>query len=207
MKRRLPTAFKTSSRAILLGTGVRAAARRCSALILSIALALPGATALRAQTIAPNNTQGMNTGLAAGSGGAMSDTTTTATTGPNGGTTSTSMDVRVPTAGAGTAATGFPAGESATSGSTNSMASGSSLGTAALSNSSTSINARSSTNPDTALQLPGEAPNSSSNVAKTTASTAGAASPGAICGPAVPSTDGGSVNLTEVVPGASLNGC
>jgi hypothetical protein len=63
------------------------------------------------------------------------------------------------------------------------------------------------------LQLPGEAPDSSSSSAartaassSTSASSAGRAG-GPICGPAVPTTDGGSVNLTSVVPGVSLNGC
>jgi hypothetical protein len=54
------------------------------------------------------------------------------------------------------------------------------------------------------LLLPGEMPDTSAQGATTTATAPGAPAP--ICPPPVPSTDGGSANLTEIA-GASLNGC
>jgi hypothetical protein len=63
--------------------------------------------------------------------------------------------------------------------------------------------------------LRGEAPDASTQAAKSTTSASGSAAgsaagpafSGAICGPLVPSTDGGSVNVTELAGGGSLNGC
>jgi hypothetical protein len=54
------------------------------------------------------------------------------------------------------------------------------------------------------LLLPGEIPDTSTQAASTTATAPSAASP--VCPPTVPSTDGGSVNLSEIA-GAALNGC
>jgi hypothetical protein len=53
--------------------------------------------------------------------------------------------------------------------------------------------------------LPGEIPDTSTQGASTTA----AAAPGSaasVCPPPIPTTDGGSANLTEIA-GASLGGC
>jgi hypothetical protein len=55
------------------------------------------------------------------------------------------------------------------------------------------------------LLLPGEIPDTSTQAASTTAAAPGSAS--AVCPPPVPSTDGGSANLTEIAGGASLGGC
>ena len=52
-------------------------------------------------------------------------------------------------------------------------------------------------------QLPGETPETSTQAARTTASAPAASSPTCV---AVPSTDGGSANLTEIA-GAALDGC
>ena len=54
------------------------------------------------------------------------------------------------------------------------------------------------------LLLPGEMPDTSTQAASTTATAPGPPSP--ICPPPVPSTDGGSANLSEIA-GGSLNGC
>ena len=54
------------------------------------------------------------------------------------------------------------------------------------------------------LLLPGEIKGTSTQAASTTATAPGAPSP--ICPPPVPSTDGGSANLSEMA-GASLSGC
>jgi hypothetical protein len=54
------------------------------------------------------------------------------------------------------------------------------------------------------LLLPGEIPDTSTQAASTTATAPSPPSP--ICPPPVPSTDGGSANLSEIA-GASLNGC
>jgi cytoskeletal protein RodZ len=54
------------------------------------------------------------------------------------------------------------------------------------------------------LLLPGEIPDTSTQAASTTATAPGPPSP--ICPPPVPSTDGGSANLSEMA-GVSLNGC
>jgi hypothetical protein len=54
------------------------------------------------------------------------------------------------------------------------------------------------------LLLPGEIPDTSTQAASTTATAPSTPSP--ICPPPVPSTDGGSANLSEIA-GASLNGC
>jgi hypothetical protein len=52
--------------------------------------------------------------------------------------------------------------------------------------------------------LPGEIPDTSTQAASTTATAPGA--PSTLCPASVPSTDGGSANLSEMA-GASLNGC
>ena len=78
-------------------------------------------------------------------------------------------------------------------------------GTATGSNATSGISAPSSNPSQVPLQLPGEAPDRS---AQSAATTAGASSHTAapICPPPVPTSDGGSANLTEMV-GGSLNGC
>ena len=84
-------------------------------------------------------------------------------------------------------------------------------GTTNAAGSSASITAPASTNPQAPLQLRGEAPDASTQAAKSATSASGSAAgpafSGAICGPLVPSTDGGSVNVTELAGGGSLNGC
>jgi hypothetical protein len=67
------------------------------------------------------------------------------------------------------------------------------------------ISASSSNTSQVPLQLPGEMLNTSTQSATSTAAAAShAASP--ICPPPVPTSDGGSANLTEMV-GGSLSGC
>jgi hypothetical protein len=68
-----------------------------------------------------------------------------------------------------------------------------------------SFSASSSNRSQLPLELPGEGSDTSTQAASTTATAPGP--PSTICTPPVPSTDGGSANLTELVGGMSLNGC
>jgi hypothetical protein len=70
-------------------------------------------------------------------------------------------------------------------------------GTGVGTSATASITAPASINPQSPLLLPGEAPSTSTQTAKVT--TRGAGTPSnTICPPPVPSTDGGSANLSEV---------
>jgi hypothetical protein len=66
------------------------------------------------------------------------------------------------------------------------------------------MNAATTTSPQLPLLLRGEIPDTSTQPANATASAPAPPSP--ICAPPVPSTDGGSANLSEIA-GLSLNGC
>jgi hypothetical protein len=192
---------------------VMRATRRCLRVVVStVALLLLGATAIHAQTAMPRNATG--TGAATSSpvtstNQNSSSATTAAIPGSNTTSSPASASATAITTSSVNAATTMSG--SAADGSTSPTTTGSAAGTTSLSGSSGSISASSATNPDAALQLPGEAPNASTNTANTTASSGAASSAGgsagSICGPAVPATDGGSVNLTEVVPGFSPSGC
>ena len=76
-----------------------------------------------------------------------------------------------------------------------------------------SISAPASINPQSALQLLGEAPDTSTDAAKVNArAAAGGASsapssPSTSCQVSVPSTDGGSANLTNIFGSGSSAGC
>jgi trimeric autotransporter adhesin len=96
-------------------------------------------------------------------------------------------------------------------GSASSPSSGSSSGTSSgatttglASGGPGAMNAAATTSPQSPLLLRGEIPDTSTQAASATASAPASASP--ICAPPVPSTDGGSANLTEIA-GVSLNGC
>jgi hypothetical protein len=67
------------------------------------------------------------------------------------------------------------------------------------------MNAAATTSPQSPLLLRGEIPDTSTQAASATASAPAPPSP--ICAPPVPSTDGGSANLTEIAGVVSLNGC
>ena len=67
------------------------------------------------------------------------------------------------------------------------------------------MNAAATTSPQSPLLLRGEIPDTSTQAASATASAPAPTSP--ICAPPVPSTDGGSANLTEIAGVVSLNGC
>jgi hypothetical protein len=71
-------------------------------------------------------------------------------------------------------------------------------------NGATRATSSASGSPQSPLLLPGEIPDTSTQAASTTA--AAPSSPSPVCPPPVPSTDGGSVNLTEIA-GASFGGC
>jgi hypothetical protein len=85
-----------------------------------------------------------------------------------------------------------PSGASSGSASSSGSAIGATGGTGASGNSQSPV------------LLPGEIPDTSTQAASTTAAAPGSASP--VCPPPIPSTDGGSANLTEIA-GASLGGC
>jgi hypothetical protein len=82
-----------------------------------------------------------------------------------------------------------------------------STGTASVAGASASIAAPASINPQSPLQLPGEAPGTSTQGPTGSSAAAAAGTPLAICGPPVPSTDGGSANITDLAGSASLGGC
>jgi hypothetical protein len=83
-------------------------------------------------------------------------------------------------------------------------ATGSASGGARATSSGAGAAGSGSTSSQAPLLLPGEIPDTSTQAASTTATAPSSSSP--ICPPPVPSTDGGSVNLTEIA-GASLGGC
>ena len=90
---------------------------------------------------------------------------------------------------------------------------GSTAAAAGAGGSISSITAPALTNPQSALQLPGETANASTDGAKVTTRATVSGSSGApssqspSCQAAVPSTDGGSVNLTGIFGGTSSGGC
>jgi len=96
----------------------------------------------------------------------------------------------------------LPSGESGAAGSGSAAAGG--VGTSGSTGAS-SISASSSNTSQVPLQLPGEIPNTSTQSATSTAATSNHAS-FPICPPPVPTSDGGSANLTDLV-GGSLSGC
>jgi hypothetical protein len=79
---------------------------------------------------------------------------------------------------------------------------------------SSSITAPASTNPQSALQLPGETADTSTDAAKVTtraavggSSSSSPSSQSTSCQISVPSTDGGSANLTDIFGSGSPGGC
>jgi hypothetical protein len=92
---------------------------------------------------------------------------------------------------------------SPSSASTSGAASGS-ASTGGSASGATGASAGGSGNSQSPVLLPGEIPDTSTQAASTTAAAPGSSS--TVCPPPVPSTDGGSVNLTEIA-GASLGGC
>ena len=76
-----------------------------------------------------------------------------------------------------------------------------------------SITAPASTNPQSALQLPGETANTATDAAKVTTraavggSSSSPSSQSTSCQISVPSTDGGSANLTDIFGSGSPGGC
>jgi hypothetical protein len=93
---------------------------------------------------------------------------------------------------------------SSSSGSGSGPSSGSTTTTGLASGGPGAMNAAASTSPQSPLLLRGEIPDTSTQAASAAASAPAPPSP--ICAPPVPSTDGGSANLTEIA-GFSLSGC
>jgi hypothetical protein len=118
---------------------------------------------------------------------------------PNGQTSSSvvgSDPLGVPTSSLPSMSSPSPASQSGTA-SGSSTASGSASGATRAIGSASGIS-------QSPLLLPGEIPDTSTQAASTTATAPSAPSP--ICAAPVPSTDGGSANLSEIA-GASLGGC
>jgi hypothetical protein len=97
-----------------------------------------------------------------------------------------------------------PSVVSPSSGSASGTASGSTTTTGSAVGGTGAISAPASTNPQSPLILPGEIPDTSTQAASTTAAARGPSSP--TCPPPVPTSDGGSANLSEIA-GVSIGGC
>ena len=102
-----------------------------------------------------------------------------------------------------TSTSALPSASSASSASPFGTASGSPATTGSASGAAGATNSASGTS-QSPLLLPGELPDTSTQAANTTATAPRPPSP--ICPPPVPSTDGGSANLSEMA-GGSLGGC
>jgi hypothetical protein len=103
----------------------------------------------------------------------------------------------------------LPTGSSSSSGSASGgpVTAGGNSGTAnanGTANGTAGVSASPSSNPQAPVLLPGEMGNTSSQAPNATAASPSRAS--TICPPPVPTTDGGSANLTDMV-GESLSGC
>jgi hypothetical protein len=85
-----------------------------------------------------------------------------------------------------------------------STATGSGKGSAGATGSGGAAGSGSGTTSQAPLLLPGEVPETSNQAASSTATAPGSFSP--MCPPPVPTTDGGSANLSEIA-GMSLGGC
>ena len=118
-----------------------------------------------------------------------------------GSTGTTSDPLSVPTSSLPTGSS-FSIGSAGASGGSATETTGSGV---AGSNSASGFSASSSNTSQVPLQLSGETPNTSTQAATSTAAAASHSS-STICPPPVPTSDGGSANLTEMV-GGSLSGC
>lgn len=97
----------------------------------------------------------------------------------------------------------LPSGSSFSVGTSTEAAGGSATTGSSIGNGG-GISAPASRNPQAPLELPGEGLNSSTQSASTTAAAPSA--PSVICPPSIPTTDGGSANITTI-DGFSPNGC
>ena len=98
----------------------------------------------------------------------------------------------------------LPSVSSPSRGSASGTASGSTTTTGSAVGGTGAISAPASTNPQSPLILPGEIPDISTQAASATA--AAPAPSASICPPPVPTSDGGSANLSEIA-GVSIGGC
>jgi hypothetical protein len=125
-------------------------------------------------------------------------TTAEAQTASTAGTGSDPLGVPVQALPTGSAPAGGTAGSASSAGSTGNSAAGGSTSAITTSPSNTS---------QVPLQLSGERSGTSTQAATSTAGAAShAASSSVVCPPPVPTSDGGSANITEMV-GGSLDGC
>jgi len=165
-----------------------------------IAVSALGITTAHGQTVLQLN------GQTSGSESAVASETLGIPTSPPPSTSSSSPAIGsvgsdplgVPTSSLGSAS-------SPSSGSSSGASSGSATTTGLASGGPGAMNAAATTSPQSPLLLRGEIPDTSTQAASATASAP--ASPSPICAPPVPSTDGGSANLTEIAGVVSLNGC
>jgi hypothetical protein len=172
----------TGGSAALLHSTQENAMRR----VFIIAIMFLGITAAQGQTVMqPSGHTNSSIGATSSSESAVgSDPLSVSTSSLSGSSTSPSSQ------------SGASSGSPAATGSASSGAGATSSGAGAAGSGSTSSQAP--------LLLPGEIPDTSTQAASTTATAPGSFSP--ICPPPVPTTDGGSANLTEMA-GASLGGC
>jgi hypothetical protein len=164
-----------------------------------IAVSALGITAVHGQTVLQLN------GQTSGSESAVASETLGIPTSPPPSTSSSSPaigSVGFDPLGVATSSLGSA---SSPSGSGSGASSGSATTTGLASGGPGAMNAAATTSPQSPLLLRGEIPDTSTQAASATASAP--ASPSPICAPPVPSTDGGSANLTEIAGVVSLNGC
>ena len=154
--------------------------------VFIIAIMLLGITAAQGQTVLQGNGQTSSSESAINSEGAIGS-------GPLNVSASSLPSMSSPSA---SSQSGPSSGSPSTTGSASGGSGAASSGSGAAGSGSVS--------PQSPLLLPGEIPDTSTQAASTTATAPSSSSP--ICPPPVPSTDGGSANLTEIA-GASLGGC
>jgi hypothetical protein len=120
-------------------------------------------------------------------------------------TTAEAQTASDPTASGGTGVNSDPLSVTTSSLPTGSSFSTGSTGSSAAASNASGISASPSNTSQVPLQLSGETPSTSTQAATSTAAAAGHTS-STICPPSVPTSDGGSANLTDMV-GGSLSGC
>jgi hypothetical protein len=133
----------------------------------------------------------------------LSDQTTQLNDQTNNGESAVSSESAVGSDPLSTSTSALPSASSASSASPFGTASGSPATTGSASGAAGATNSASGTS-QSPLLLPGELPDTSTQAASTTATAPSPPSP--ICPPPVPSTDGGSANLSEMA-GGPLGGC
>jgi hypothetical protein len=165
--------------------------------VFIIAIMFLGVTAAQGQTVSQGNGQktGSESATNSSESAVGSDPLSVSTSSLSSGS-STSPSSQSGASSGSPAASGGAGATSSGSGAASSGSGAAGSGSGAAGSGSTSSQAP--------LLLPGEIPDTSTQAASSTATAPGSLSP--VCPPPIPSTDGGSANLSEMA-GASLNGC